>query len=157
MNKTKSSKKRIAITSVALVAVGGGAAFAYWTTTGVGTGSAETGDAVAFTVASSAATGGPLSPGGPTQTVAFTVTNPGTGAQRLNNVEVTVAEADGGVWNDVANCSAADYTVSPATFTAGDIAPGATKTGTVTITMNNTNLNQDGCKNAAVPLYFVTN
>jgi hypothetical protein len=157
MNKTKASKKRIAITSVALVAVGGGAAFAYWTSTGSGVGSAQAGDAVPFTVTSSAAIGGPLTPGGPSQSVAFDVTNPGTGAQRLNNVIVTVAEADGTVWNDAPGCTAADYTVSAATFTAGDLAAKGTTTGSVTITMNNTNASQDACKNATVPLYFAAN
>ncbi|GAB3548616.1 hypothetical protein GCM10027404_12810 [Arthrobacter tumbae] len=154
MNKVKTSKKRIAITTAALVAVGGGAAFAYWTSTGTGTGAAQTGTTEPFTITSTAATGGPLSPGGPSQEVAFVVANPGTGVQQLNNVVVTVANADGSAWTSVAGCSAADYTVGTVAITGGDMEPGATKSGTVTIKMNNLETNQNGCKDADVPLYF---
>lgn len=154
MNKVKTSKKRIAITTAALVAVGGGAAFAYWTSTGNGTGAAQTGTTEPFTVTETEVTGGPLSPGGPSQTVEFDVTHAGTGVQRLNSVVVKVANADGSAWTSVTGCSAADYTVGTAAITGGDIAANATKSGTVTITMNNLETNQDGCKGQAVPLYF---
>ncbi|MCG8915005.1 hypothetical protein L6E12_04275 [Actinokineospora sp. PR83] len=152
-----STKKRALVTAaiVAVLALAGGVAYAYWSSTGTGSGSATTGTSSAFVVASSTATGGPLSPGGPTQTVAFTVTNPGTGAQNLANVAVTVANADGSAWTSVAGCSAADYSVGTPTVTYGEVEPAGVRNGTVTITMNNLPSNQDGCKNATVPLRFV--
>ncbi|GAP53936.1 hypothetical protein AHiyo6_05010 [Arthrobacter sp. Hiyo6] len=106
-----------------------------------------------FTVTSQAAAGGPLSPGGPSQTVAFTVANPGTGVQKLNTVAVTVATSTGTAWTAVTGCSAADFTVTPS-IVPGEIAPGGTVSGTVTVTMNNLSSNQDGCKGVTVPLYF---
>lgn len=154
MKKFTARKKRVAITTAALVAIGGGAAFAYWTSQGTGTGSAATGTTEPFTVTSSTATGGPLTPGGPSQTVAFDVTNPGTGVQHLTNVKVTVADADGDAWTDPSGCSFEDYAVGTAVFTPGDIAPGEKVSGTVTITMNNLPENQDACKGLAVPLHF---
>ncbi|AUI51900.1 hypothetical protein [Arthrobacter crystallopoietes] len=155
MKKFTAHKKRVAITTAALVAIGGGAAFAYWTSTGSGTGSATTGTTVPFTVTSTTATGGPLTPGGPSQVVEFEVTNPSTGVQRLQNVIVTVADEDGILWTDAGGCSYKDYFVSDAVFTAGDVAPNGGKvTGTVTIKMNNLATNQDACKGLAVPLHF---
>ena len=58
-------------------------------------------------------------------------------------------------WTAVSGCSAADYTVTAPVFTAGNVNPGSTVTGTATIQMiNRTAVNQDGCKLATVPLYF---
>lgn len=155
--RTAATKRRmttiLAITAV--LALGGGAAFAYWTSTGTGSGTATTGTSVNFTVTSSAATGGPLTPGGPTASVAFKVTNPGTGTQNLSDVTVTVANADGSDWTAVAGCSDLDYTIGTPAITYGDIVAGGLANGTVTISMNNLASNQDGCKNAVVPLYFV--
>ena len=153
----RSPRKRLAVVIVAgaLVVVGGGAAYAYWTSTGVGSGTAITGTSVDFVVASSAATGGPLTPGGPSQSVAFSVTNPGTGSQNLSSVVVTVANPDGTTWDSVSGCSASDYTVGTPGITYGEIAPAGVANGTVTITMDDDPVNQDGCKNATVPLYIV--
>jgi hypothetical protein len=149
-------KSVIAAAALAILAVGGGTAFAYWTTTGSGTGAATTGTSTSWTVAAAPAQGPALTPGGAPQTVAVTVTNPGTGVQHLTSVSASVANADGSAWTAVADCSAADYTVSfTPPFTAADVAAGGTASGTATIQMVNSATNQDGCKLASVPLYFV--
>jgi hypothetical protein len=153
---TRTQKRVSALAvAVAVVAIGGGIAFAYWSATGTGTGSAATGTSTNFTVTSSAPTGGPLSPGGPAETVAFSVNNTGTGSQKLSSVVASVAGPAGATWNAVAGCSSADYTVGTPAITYGNIAGSGSLAGTVTVTMNNLATNQDGCKNAAVPLYFV--
>lgn len=154
MKKFSARKKRVAITTAALVAIGGGAAFAYWTSQGAGTGSATTGTTVPFTVTSTTATGGPLTPGGPSQTVVFEVTNPGTGVQHLTDVKVTVADASGNQWTDPNGCSFKDYTIEAVNITKGDMTPGEKVSGNVTIKMNNLATNQDACKGLAVPLHF---
>ena len=150
--------KRITITAIvtaALVLGGGGAAFAYWTAQGTGTGTAKTGTSTAFVVTSDASATPALSPGGPTQTVTFTVKNPGTGSQKLAAVAVTVATSDGFAYA-APGCSAKDYAVGPVIIDGGSrqIASLATVTGSVTITMNNGDYNQDGCQGVTVPLYF---
>jgi hypothetical protein len=155
MSKVTGRKKRIIITTAAMLAVGGGAAFAYWTATGIGntTASSET-TSSNFTITSTV-TGGALSPGGPTQTFTFVVTNPGTGVQKLSAVAATVATTTGAAWTTVPGCSAADFTVGDPAFTAGEIAPNGTVTGTVTLQMKNlTGVDQNGCKGATVPLHF---
>ncbi len=152
---TKRTKLLTAAAAIVTIGVGSGLAYAYWSSTGTGVGSATTGTSTGFTVASTTATGGPLTPGGPSETVAFTVTNPSTGHQILSSVVVTVANSTGSPWTAVSGCSSADYTVGTPTVTYGDIAPSGVVSGTVSVTMNNLSSNQDGCKGATVPLYFV--
>lgn len=159
-NSLVSHKKRVAVIAISatLVVGGGGAAFAFWMASGSGSGSAQTGTSQNFTVASNAATGGPLTPGGPSQSVGFTVTNPGTGVQSLTGVSITVANADGSPWTSTAGCSAADYTVTVnAGLDLGDIRAGHNVTGAATVTMINSATNQDACKGVAVPLYIAAN
>lgn len=150
--RTIANKKIAAVAAGAVVLASAGAAYAYWTTSGSGTGSATTGTAVAWDVTTDAATGDPLSPDGPAQTVAFHVHNDSSGVQNLQAVNVTVAGAAGDAWTS-GTCSAADYEVGAPTFTPGDVASGDTVDGTVTIQMIDTGSNQDDCKNVTVPLY----
>lgn len=157
MSRIRSRTKKIVIIAIAaaLIVGGGGAAFAYWTSSGTGTGTATTGTSVALTVTSSAPTGGPLSPGGPSQSVAFSVANPGSGSQQLASIVVSVATSTGTVWNAVPGCSASDYALGTPVITYGPIAGGASVSGTVTVTMNALGSNQDACQGVVVPLYFV--
>ena len=148
----RKSTKSAVVAGTVLALTGGGVAFAYWTTSGNGSGSAATGDSSAFTVETDAAVGDLLTPGGPTQTITFHVTNENSGVQRLQAVVAKVANDDGSAWNS-GNCSAADFDVSATSFTAGDVASGATKDGTFTISMKNLSTSQDDCKNVTVPLY----
>lgn len=150
------SKKQMAAAgaAVAIVAVGAGSAFAYWTDSGTGAGSAAVGTSAHFAVTVDAPTGAALSPGGPVDTVTFTVKNNGSGHQKVVAATATVANNDGSTWTSVAGCSAADFSIGDVAVTAADLAPGATTTGSFTIQMvNNTSASQDGCKSATVPLY----
>ncbi len=148
--------RKIAVVAVvaAMVLGGGGAALAYWTSTGSGAGEATTGENTDFVVTSSAATGAALTPGGPSQSVAFSVANPSTGAQTLIALTAVVANADGSTWTAVDGCSASDYTVGTPEITMGVIAGGAHVDGTVTISMVNAATSQDACQGVTVPLYF---
>jgi hypothetical protein len=155
MRSTVTRRTTVIVATATTLVVVGGLAYAYWSSTGVGSGSATTGTSTAFVVASSPPTGAALTPGGPTQSVAFSVTNPSSGSQTLANVAITVANADGTAWDAVPGCSALDYTVGVPAITYGQIAPAAAANGTVTIGMNNLGTNQDACQGVAVPLYIV--
>ena len=148
-------RKSIAIVLAALVTLaGGGVAFAYWTSTGSGTGSATTGESAAFTI-TAATPEGDLAPGSAGQTVDFTVTNPGEGVQTLTAVSVAMAGPTGTPWVPPTGCSIADYTAAITTAPpTGPIAAGASVEGTVTVTLANTGVNQDACQGEEVPLYF---
>lgn len=147
-------KKRTAvILAVALTLTGAGIAFAYWTSSGTGSGTGETGESVAFTFTSDPAEG-ILAPGGAGQTVDFTVTNAGEGTQILTGVTVALATAGGTPWVPTGNCLAADYTAVVTTEPTGQIAPGGSLDGTVTVTLANTAVDQDDCQGQDVPLYL---
>lgn len=156
MTKLSKRTKRIstAVAVVAIVGTGAGAAYAYWTSTGTGEGSGTTGTSTAFTVAEGGITGAALTPGGPSQSIAFTVTNPNSGNQSLSSVVVTVAGVGGATWNAVAGCSAADYAVGTPVIAYGVIGPSSSLTGSVTVTMLNSAGNQDACRTVAYPLHF---
>src|SRR5690349_2696801 len=140
------------LTAGALVVGAAGGAYAYWT--GTGSGSAATGTSTDWLVTVDSFTGTALTPGGPSQTVNAHIKNAAaSGTQRLTGVSVAVKTSTGGAWSSVANCSAADYTVSIAPAAANgyststDVAAGSTVDGVITISMNNLDANQDGCKN----------
>ncbi len=162
MAKLKHRSRRTVTLLVAggMTLAGTGVAFAYWTAQGTGTGEATTGTNAAFLI-SSTTSGDPLSPNGPVQTVAFTVTNPASGVQQLSNVFVRIAEDGGDTWDAVDGCSDADYTVeitsTPTDLGPVSINPGSSVTGTASIQMIDTGDNQDACKSAIVPLWFETN
>jgi hypothetical protein len=155
MSKVAGRRKRIIGTTAALVVLGGGAAFAYWTAAGNGSATTSAGTSKNFTI-SSTVTGDPLSPNGPTQTFTFTITNPATaGTQKVSAVTAKVATETGNEWTTVTGCSKDDFAVGTPTFTAKELAAGESATGTVTLQMiDRPGVNQDGCKNASVPLYF---
>jgi hypothetical protein len=154
-NTIKRGKKRITIGVVAVLTLAGaGAAFAYWTSTGTGTGAATTGEAVAFTVTSETAVG-IIAPGNEGQTVEFTVANPGEGTQSLTAMTVTIAGPGGAAWVPTGSCSPDDYAATITTApTLGEIASGDEVTGTATVTLANTAVNQDDCQGQTVPLHF---
>jgi hypothetical protein len=158
MSKLNRRGKRIAIVSVAAILVlgGGGAAFAFWTASGIGTGTATTGTSTEFTVTGGTAISDPLIPGGE-QSVPFTVTNVATITQTLSSVAVTIADTEGAPWDNDEGCSAADYDVSvdAPTLLYGAIEAEGTVDGTVTVTMLDSETNQDACKGEIVPLHFV--
>src|SRR5665647_1545043 len=72
----KLSKKTLAVATTVALLAGGGAAFAYWTTTGAGTGSATNASANGTIVLHAAFAGG-LTPGA-SQAVTYTADNAGT-------------------------------------------------------------------------------
>jgi len=154
----KHTKRRIAIigSSAAAVLLGSGIAVAYWTSTGSGSGAATVGTAANATVTQTSNNSG-LYPGA-SSPLTFSVTNNDTKAT-LHLTSINVALDTTAVYP--AGCSVADFSVTPGTITATDIAPGATvnvtSTGYAVNMTNNPTSNQDGCKTASVPLLFTAN
>ena len=144
----KFTKKQYLAAGAAAVIVAGGAgvAFAYWTSDGTGTGSATTGDSKNFVVTVDALTGADLTPGGPTDTVNFTVKNPGSGNQNFSLAKAKVVKTSN------AGCTAADFAVTNLTAAYGDLAGGATANGSFALQMIDGPANQDACKNVTVDL-----
>ena len=144
-----STKKRIAavVLSGAVLLGTGGIAAAYFTTSGSGTGSAVTGSSTGPLVITQTGVVPPLLPGGPTQTINYSVNNTSAGNQFVGPVTVTVtAVTTGSIVGDEA-CTTAMYVTTPGA-TLGVIAPGATVTGTATIKMLDDGKIQDNCQAA---------
>lgn len=157
MNRLTGTTLAIA-TGGLVVLLAAGAAYAYGSADGTGTGDATTGTHSDFIITSKAATGGPLTPGGASQIITFTVANTTSRGEGLSNVAVIVANANGSTWSstgDEHGCTAADYSVSAPSIAYGEIAGGASVDGSVMVTMKDLGSNQDSCKNVSIPLHFV--
>jgi hypothetical protein len=158
MSRVTGRKKRIIITTAAMMAVGTGAAFAFWSAAGTTTVAAVAGKSVAFKVSSTLPVGGALTPGGHPQYAEFTIKNENTGVQNLSGFVVSVANADGTDWTSPEGCSAADFLVGAPAFGPskglGQIPVGGTVSGKVYIQMVNLPENQDRCQGVSVPLHF---
>jgi hypothetical protein len=177
VKKFLTTRKKVAAVALsgAMAAGIAGVAFAYFTSSGSGTGSASTGSSTAFTIAQDSATpatGLYPSPAGsaPIDNVAYTVTNPGSGNQYVNTVTVAVAsDGSGNVLSagagnpSITGCLAAWYSITNATQTLHkNIAAGQSYDETVaaqgttptTIQLVDSGGSQDNCKGASIELTF---
>jgi len=147
-------KKLVAAGLVAALTLGiAGAAFAYFTATGSGTGNATTGTATPWTVTAAPATG-MMFPGGGVSTVPFTVTNPNAGALTYTTLTAAVpADTDGNITSGgapVVGCLASWFTAVAGTPSVGpgSIAGGGSFTVAVAVMMGDSGTNQDPCQGA---------
>jgi hypothetical protein len=147
--------RRRAAVAAALVAVVAFAvaAYAYFTSSGSGTGSASVGTASPWGVSVGSPTGGPLYPGAGSEDLAYTITNGSSGHQQLETISAAVASSGGNITHNgtaVAGCSASWFTaVNHPPSLPSNVAGGGSRSGSVTVTMQDSNTNQDACKNAS--------
>jgi len=176
------NKKVAAIGLAAGLALGAaGAAFAYWTSGGTGDGSGSTGSTTPWTVHVDTVTSNTLTPGGPTETIGYTVTNNDSGNELLHQVVFSVVNADASTFslpaiaNSNPQCTASDFSLNSASagssYTASAInteltphgSSGDTYTSSITIQMvdrhdataGDNSGNQDNCENVTVPVHAV--
>jgi len=146
--------KRIALVTAVLMLIGG-AAFAYWTNSGSGSGTAQTGTNAAVVVHQTSTTD--LYPGR-TQTLSGNFDNPNPGNTYVTAVTATGYTIDAP--HVTAGCTVAqgNYTLGGTSNTPGDLPSGngvGSWTG-LTITMNNLGSNQDACKGAVVTITYAS-
>jgi hypothetical protein len=146
------NKKRaiVALAAIAVVAFAG-VAYAYFTTTGAGSGSATVGTSSAVVLHGTAPA--TLYPG-TSSVVNFTVDNPSSGHQLVNTIHLD------SVSTDVAHsaCVTTDFTMPDVVATQDVPAGNGTAiTATGTLTLNNTSVSQDDCKNAPLTLHLSSN
>ena len=153
----KLTRKTVAVSAALMLMGVGGVAFAYWTNSGSGTGSATTGTNEAITVIQTVSSA-VLVPGGPASTLSGTFTNPNTSPVFVNTVTATLASVTGGgVAPD--QCTVADYQLDTATITLGaQVAVNDSTTWSgIQVSMINSATNQDKCKNATINLSYTSN
>jgi hypothetical protein len=105
-----------------------------------------------------------LYPGGPAQTIDFSVYNPGLTTESLSQVTITVASdpsngnvvesTPGDTSTDVAGCYASWFSTTPQTWSGGSIASGQTVDGSGTVYMPASASDQDACQGATLGLVF---
>jgi hypothetical protein len=151
----------LAVTAV--VALGGTAAMAYWTTSGSGTGAAGAGDVsdvgVFQTVASPSILNAMYPGASTTLSGDFLNTNPGSvhlTTVTISSIDITPAVGASG------SCTAADFDLTGTGTVGNSGAVPASTDGTahsgswsgLVFAMKNTASNQDGCKNATLTLHY---
>jgi hypothetical protein len=145
-----------ALTAALVVAIAGGA-YAYFTTSGTGTGTASVGANSAVTL--HATVTGSLYPG-TSSPVAFTVDNPSSGKQRIGTISLSTITVDAlhSECSTVITGGNPDFTMPAvavnATFANGN-ALAVIPLGT--LTMNETGVNQDKCQGATLTLHLTNN
>jgi hypothetical protein len=150
--------KKLAIAAVSTVATVGIAtsAFAYWTQSGGGSGTASAGSTTNVTVNQTSTISG-LYPGGSPVTLSGDFSNPNSGPVKVGSVTVVVdpnwsARAD----STKPACTADDFSIGGSALVNAEIAS-ATHTGSwtgLTIKLNDGSGNQDNCKNASAALVY---
>ena len=150
----KRSKKTWAILGiVAAIGLSAIGAFAYWTTTGSGTGTADVATANGTLVLHASAPTD-LFPGG-SSNVTFTADNGGATNLYVGTIHLDSVTADAGH----ASCDTADFTM--ADVVSNTMVPAATTghalAGTGTLVYANTAVNQDACKGAELTLTLSSN
>jgi hypothetical protein len=158
MSRLFKSRKRIAALGVVAAISVAAVAFAFWSSTGSGLGSASTGDVTNLTVSIDSSPSD-LYPGGDAQDVDWSVTNNDPGQESFSSADLTIESVT------PAACDASNFTVTDPSVTsvtldgAGGANDSASYTGTDagTIKLDETGVNQDDCKNATVDLKMTVN
>lgn len=146
------AKKQWVILGLAAVVAGMAAfgAYAYWTASGTGQGTASVGTDNGVTIVVTNM-GAALYPGG-SATVTFHVQNDSTSA----SVMVGKVVQDGAVTGLPGSCPAADFSFGDVTLNESVAASGNGPNHTGTLSMANTASNQDTCKNQSPVLHLKT-
>ncbi|MGI8457339.1 MAG: hypothetical protein ACR2LI_04395 [Propionibacteriaceae bacterium] len=135
-----------------LVVGGAGAAFAYWTNQGSGTGTAETGTNEAITI-NQVTDVTDMGPGVAPQALSGNFDNPNDGPVYVAAVTATVTGTD------KTGCGVTDFTIAGTAPVAAQV-PAGTAVGSwagLTIQFNNkVGTNQDACKGAVVTLTYAS-
>jgi hypothetical protein len=153
-----SMKKKLVAAGLAVgVTLGvGGAAFAYFTTGGNGTGTAGVGTSTDLTINQVGSISG-LLPGGGSQPIEYSIDNTTTGNQDVTGVTVAIASIDAPNATTLLTCTTDDFTLTQPNTAPGDIVANTTYTSNpsgASISMKDSLSNQDGCKGATVHLSF---
>jgi hypothetical protein len=154
-------KRPLVLATIIVAAVGlsGLAAYAYWTTTGAGSGTAAAGTNQAVVVTQIGTVPSGMAPNSTPQAIDFKITNSKGSPQYVSTVTITVVDVrHGGAAGTIAStCSASDFNIVAPTAINADLANGDTSftPSGATIQLVDTPLvNQDDCKNVTVNLHF---
>lgn len=156
MRKPRKKIMAVAIVTVALLTVGG-AAFAFWSAGGSGTGTATTGAGSVPLTAVQTSVVTAMQPGDAAQTLTGKFNNTNTGPVYVTSVTASISAVAKATGAPAGTCDATDYTLATPVMAVGhEVAAGNNVdawTG-ATIKFNNKATNQDACKGATVTLSY---
>jgi len=149
----KLMRKRILVPVAAIAALAlAGVAFAYFTASGTGSGTASVGTDSGVTI-DSVTFDSTLYPGGSTN-VRYTITNSSSNAPaQVGKVVADTSAGTNGVSGLPRGCSASDFSFGDVTVNA-EIPAGRSLNGTGTLSFADTGANQDACKGASPVLHL---
>jgi hypothetical protein len=159
-SERKNKRKRwIALGILGIFALAGGA-YAYFTTTGSGTGSTRAGTSTALTINATITPGtGGIVPDGNPAGIAFSAVNTGTSAQLVDTIHLVSVDAytDAGHTVPATGCDTSYFSV--ADVVASQTVPGGTTSITApgSLVFTDSGTNQDACKLAYLVLTFSSN
>jgi hypothetical protein len=149
--KSKMKTRTVAILiGIGVVVAGGGIAFAYFSSTGAGTGGATAGSAATPIVVKQLTSVTGVAPGVAPVTLSGNFDNPNTGNVYVANVVATVTGTD------KTGCDATNFVIAGASTPKQDLVPGTgvgSWTG-LTLGFVNKATNQDACKGAVATLAY---
>ena len=154
-NKLK-KHKGAALTVFAVLAIAG-AAFAYWTAGGSGTGSGSTASGTSALTANQTTALTAMYPGDSAQTISGDFNNTNSGPVYVSTVTASIASVTKAAGAPAGACDATDYTLASPTMTVNASVPAGSPQGAwtgATIKFNNKATNQDACKGATVNLSY---
>ena len=140
-----------------IAVVAAGVAFAYFTSSGSGTGSASVGSSSAVTLHASISSN--LFPGS-SSPVTFTVDNPSSGVQRVGTVSLSSITVDAGHSSCSTTLGGGNPDFTMAAVPVNQVFPpgnGQSVSATGTLAMNETGVNQDACQGATLTLHLTNN
>ena len=158
MSAGRNIKRRTKIIGLtAALVLAGGAAFAYWTAGGSGTGTAATGTNASVTVVQTSSISD-MYPGEGPRALSGNFNNPNPGNTYVTAVSATGYTIDAP--HVTAGCTVAqgNYTLGGTSNTPGDV-PSGNGQGAwsgLTIQMNNLPTNQDACKGAVLTITYAS-
>jgi hypothetical protein len=150
-----SRKKLAAIAGGLAVLAFAGAAFAYFTNSGSGDGTADVGTSSEIELSSPLV--GDLYPDGDDVPVTVTIHNPGSGTQYVGTVSGVVETDDGGTPSDASDdCLGSWFEVDDIDYD-GELAAGASDTADTNVRMLNVHSSQDACQDLTLDITWSSN
>jgi hypothetical protein len=154
---TKLNRRRGTVIGVVVALAVAGAAIAYWTAGGSGTGSGTAAPGVSGLTAVQTSVLAPMYPGDATQTLSGNFNNSNPGPTFVTSVTVSIASVVKAASAPAGTCDASDFTLANTTMTVSAQVPPGNGVGSfagATIQFNNKPTNQDACKGATVNLAY---
>jgi hypothetical protein len=157
--RSRRSRKKTIAGIVAVMMLSAIAAFAYWTASGDGDGSAATGEVEQDVIVNQVSVISNLRPGGAAQELTGTFDNPNDEPVFIATVTATLDSVEDAQGAPIVGCTIADYTLSDGVMTVDAQIPSGVDQGTwdgATLAFDNDPLaNQDACQGATVVITYV--